>query len=221
MNKCENCIEWEYFEGYGYGCFYKKTMTPIDADKCDSFVDKKVNFNEEFIYKKRGFREITSDEELIKYAKKVTYGWSDAGHRHKFIDFYLSNYALSEPYASLTRKEFNRLKELQKIAQEEYKAEQAKYKYELYEGRPLTEAEIRMFLDRHIQRIEEQWGEDNFYTEQAREHKDKVLSKFRAGEVVPVDSYEYNAAYGNGIGSYDRILYSDGTIKDGCYGYLD
>ena len=45
MNKCKNCIEWEYFEGYGYGCFYKQTMTPIDADKCDSFVDKKVDFS--------------------------------------------------------------------------------------------------------------------------------------------------------------------------------
>ena len=180
-----------------------------------------VYSNEEFKYKKRGFEEITNDEELIKYAEKVTSGWSNAGHKHKFIDFYLSDYAMSEPYASLTYKEFNRLKELQKIAQNEHNAEQAKYKYELYEGRPLTETEIRMFLDRHIQQVAEQWGEDNFYTEQAKEHKNKILSKFKAGEVVPVDSYEYNAAYGNGTGSYDKTLYSDGTIKDGCYGYLD
>lgn len=35
--KCEDCIEWEYFEGYGYGCFCMKTMTPIDADKCEFY----------------------------------------------------------------------------------------------------------------------------------------------------------------------------------------
>lgn len=38
--KCEDCTEWEYFEGYGYGCFCMKTMTPIDADKCE-FYDKR------------------------------------------------------------------------------------------------------------------------------------------------------------------------------------
>ena len=36
--KCEECTEWEYFDGYGYGCFYGKTMAPIDADKCDGYV---------------------------------------------------------------------------------------------------------------------------------------------------------------------------------------
>lgn len=39
--KCEDCIEWEYFEGYGYGCFCMKTMTPIDADKCECYADKR------------------------------------------------------------------------------------------------------------------------------------------------------------------------------------
>lgn len=41
MKKCENCIEWEYFEGYGYGCFCMKTTTPIDAEKCKFYADKK------------------------------------------------------------------------------------------------------------------------------------------------------------------------------------
>ena len=39
--KCEDCIEWEYFEGYGYGCFCMKTMTPIDANKCECYADKR------------------------------------------------------------------------------------------------------------------------------------------------------------------------------------
>lgn len=38
VRKCEECTEWEYFEGYGYGCFYGQTMSPIDADKCDGYV---------------------------------------------------------------------------------------------------------------------------------------------------------------------------------------
>ena len=39
--KCEDCTEWEYFEGYGYGCFCMKTMTPIDANKCEFYADKR------------------------------------------------------------------------------------------------------------------------------------------------------------------------------------
>lgn len=37
--KCSNCIEWQYFEGYGYGCFCMKTMIPLDD--CENFVYKK------------------------------------------------------------------------------------------------------------------------------------------------------------------------------------
>lgn len=39
--KCEDCEEWEFFEGYGYGCFCMKTMTPIDANKCEFYTDKR------------------------------------------------------------------------------------------------------------------------------------------------------------------------------------
>lgn len=38
--QCKNCMEWEYFEGYGYGCFAKKTMTPLDAEKCEFFSNR-------------------------------------------------------------------------------------------------------------------------------------------------------------------------------------
>lgn len=41
MNECENCIEWEYFDGYGYGCFCMKTMIPIDSNECDFYADKR------------------------------------------------------------------------------------------------------------------------------------------------------------------------------------
>lgn len=76
---------------------------------------------EEFRYKARGFGAITNDDDLMAYAEKVTYGWSDAGHKRTFTSFYISDYALSQPYASLTRAEFDRLKELQAIARRKAK----------------------------------------------------------------------------------------------------
>lgn len=180
-----------------------------------------VKSRDEFIYESRGFKEITSDAELIKFAEKVTGNWYNAGHSRTFISYYLGDYALDEPQASLTKKEYERLKELQKVAIADYEAEQAKYKYELYEGRQMTESEVRMFLDRHVEDTKSQWGENHYYTQQAEEYRDKAISKFKAGEVVCVDSYDFNAAYGNGTGSYSKSLYSDGSIKDSCFGYLD
>ena len=180
-----------------------------------------VNSRDEFIYKSRGFEEITSDKELLDYAEKVTHHWYNAGHRHKFITYYLGDYALDEPKKSLTDKEYKRLKELQREQQDEWETEQAQYKYELYEGRPLTESEIRKFLDRHVETVKKQWGEHNYYTERAEEFRDKTISDFRHGKVVMVDSYEFTAAYGNGTGSFSKELWSDGTIREGCYGYLD
>ena len=41
MKECENCTEWEYFEGYGYGCFCMKTMSPVDASECEYYHDKR------------------------------------------------------------------------------------------------------------------------------------------------------------------------------------
>lgn len=80
-----------------------------------------VYSRDEFVYKCRGFGEIKSDEELISYAEKVTGHWQNAGWCRTFTSFYLSDYALDEPYRSLTKSEFARLKELQSaaIAEEE------------------------------------------------------------------------------------------------------
>ena len=182
---------------------------------------KEVQSRDEFIFESRGFKEITSDDELIKFAEKVTGHWYNAGHNHSFISYFLGDYALDEPKRSLTDKEYKRLKELQQIAKDEYEAEQAKYKYELYEGRPMTESEVRMFLDKHIEDAIKHWGESHYYTEQAREYKDKAISKFRNGEVICVDSYEFVDKFGSGLGSFDKALCSDGTIRDHCYGSLD
>ncbi len=77
---------------------------------------KAVSSRDEFIFTARGFGPIENDDELLAFAQKVTSNWYDAGHRRTFTSFYLSDYALSEPYRSLTLKEFARLKELQKEA---------------------------------------------------------------------------------------------------------
>lgn len=88
---------------------------------------KPVYSRDEFVFAKRHFGPIESDEELVKYAEKVTHGWYDAGWKRSFISFYLSDYALSSPRQDLTKREFERLQELQQIARDEYnKAEAAK-----------------------------------------------------------------------------------------------
>ena len=181
---------------------------------------KAVYSRDEFIFTSRGFEEITSDAELLKYAEKVTYGWQDAGHKQTFAGFYLSDYALSEPYRSLTHKEFARLKELQKKAREEVEREQAKYNFSNYEGRPLTEEESEMFLNRAITDAEKGVNGD-FYGNMAREAKIEKLARWRKGEVIEVAHSQYYGEYGNGTGDFEKVLMSDGTIRDICYGYAD
>lgn len=82
---------------------------------------KPVYSHDEFIFTCRGFGAIESDEELVKYAEKVTSHWSYSGWGHSFTDFYLSDYCLDEPMRSLTTKEYDRLKELQKEARRKEK----------------------------------------------------------------------------------------------------
>lgn len=77
---------------------------------------------DEFIYATRKHPAIQTDDELIAFAENVTSNWFNAGWHRTFTTFYLSDYALAEPYRSLTRAEFARLKELQKAAQAAAKA---------------------------------------------------------------------------------------------------
>lgn len=78
---------------------------------------KPVYSRDEFIFASRHFGAITTDEELLKYAEKVTGKWSHAGWCRTFTTYPLTDYALSEPCRSLTKSEFARLKELQAAAQ--------------------------------------------------------------------------------------------------------
>lgn len=77
---------------------------------------------DEFVFKARRRGAIEDDAELLAFAEKVTGHWYDSGWKRSFVSFYLSDYALSQPRASLTLKEFDRLKELQQQARHAAKA---------------------------------------------------------------------------------------------------
>ena len=83
---------------------------------------KAVYSRDEFVFACRKFGPIKTDDELLEYAKKATSNWYDAGWHRTFETFYLSKYALAEPYCSLTKTEFDRLLELQKESQTKIKA---------------------------------------------------------------------------------------------------
>lgn len=191
---------------------------------------KPVYSRDEFIFESRSSRykdytnvnlkeQITNDTELLKFAEKVTYGWQRHGHRQKFTHYFLAT--SEEPYNSLTLDEFNRLKQIQEEKYAEWKAEEARYEYDQYKGKKLEDDVIMMFLNKRIKDAEETWGPDSSRVRDAEARKSRILRELDEGKVVAIDSYEYNAEYGNGTGTYERTLYSDGTIREGCYGYLD
>ena len=97
---------------------------------------KPVYSRDEFIFECRHFGPIETDEELIKYAEKVTWGWLSAGWKQSFTGYYLGDYCLDHPMADLTTKEYERLKELQLEARrkekEEYDAQEWKYVETIY-----------------------------------------------------------------------------------------
>lgn len=97
---------------------------------------KAVYSSDEFVFACRGFGAIETDEELLKFAEKKTYGWSYRMSKCKFSEYFLSDYCMDEPARSLTKKEFNRLKELQmevrRKEKEEYDAQEWKYSETIY-----------------------------------------------------------------------------------------
>lgn len=94
--------------------------------------DKPMYSRDEYIFTKRGFKEIISDDFLIKFAKEVTYGWSQSGQKQTFTSYWLGSYCLDHPISDLTDKEYARLKELQEEARaEEQRIEDEKeWKYD-------------------------------------------------------------------------------------------
>ena len=86
---------------------------------------------------------------------------------------------------------------------------------------PLTQEEVFAYLTEEVIKNAMQWGPDYIYTQWAREVRDKKMAQFKAGEVVEVYRESYVDSYGNGCGNFEDILYSDGSVKTACFGYLD
>ena len=106
-----------------------------------------VYSRDEFVYRSRGRGRIEDDAELVAFAEKVTHGWFEAGWERSFATYHLSDYALSEPFNSLTRSEFDRLRELQQAAREERKAAE-----DAREWRTVGESH---FADNSVEEIQE------------------------------------------------------------------
>ena len=174
---------------------------------------KAVYSHDEYIFEKRGSGEITNDSELIEYSRKVTNNWHNAGHCRTFATYHLSNYALDEPKASLTKKEYNRLKELQQIAINEIEAEKAKYNIYKYEGTPLTKDQVKLFLTKFVEDIKNRWGDNHYYSQCAETTKLEKLALYNRGEVIAVYAIDTVEPYGNGYGDYSVCLMSDGSIR--------
>ena len=95
---------------------------------------------------------------------------------------------------------------MEKAQKEEYEAWLAKdkeYDYSNYEGRPLTEDEIKLFFKRQLEKCEER--NKGFVARQQEE----LLERWREGEIICVDSDS---------GSYDDYsLMSNGKILHSHY----
>ena len=108
----------------------------MDKHRYGTVDGKDVYSRDEYIFAARGFGAIENspkgDTFLLKYAKEVTSNWYESGWHRTFETYYLGNYCLDEPMASLTTIEYARLKELQREARKKAAREEAakEWKYE-------------------------------------------------------------------------------------------
>ncbi len=76
---CLDCIEWEYFEWYGYGCFAMKTMTPLDANECEFYADKRENVPHSWKPHKGVLEQLGEEQKTLLDTTKA---WSDCIAKH-------------------------------------------------------------------------------------------------------------------------------------------
>lgn len=96
---------------------------------------KPVYSRDEWIFTRRGFGAIETDEELLEFARKKSGNWYHAGWHRTFETYFLSDYVYEEPYASLTKAEFNRLIEMQRKSIEKKRLEEDAREWKLWETR--------------------------------------------------------------------------------------
>ena len=83
-------------------------------------------------------------------------------------------------------------------------------------GYKVTRDDIVELLDDHIRANAQHWGDDSFWTRQARGHKDRVLSAYDTGAdpvgVAALDWYHEDGC------DYEDWLLTDGSISRYVYG---
>lgn len=165
---------------------------------------------DEYVCAVRGFGPIGTDEELMAFAEKASHNWLDAGWRRPFIDFYLGDYALDEPKASLTDKEYARLKEIQKAMRDERDRVEAE-RMGRYDSGAVTREDMVFLLDAEIEN-----KDDGFWKDMARSHKEHVLKVYDTGG-EPVGVAMIDHWYEDGY-DYEKWLYTDGSLRTLMFG---
>jgi len=111
----------QYFAAYVNDEF--NTLHPAAPDpRVYGYVNgKPVYSREEYSYTARGFGPFESDDALLAYAEKATYGWSDAGWHRTFTTYYIDG---MDTWTAIkfTPDELKRLKEMQAAARAAEKA---------------------------------------------------------------------------------------------------
>ena len=92
---------------------------------------KAVYSADEFRYACRGFGALKTDKEIFDFAASRTSNWRSDHNggscaNGDFRFFYLSDYCYAEPFRSLTKSEFDRLKAMQKKEVEAWKEAEKK-----------------------------------------------------------------------------------------------
>ena len=172
---------------------------------------KVANTRDEYVCLKRGFDSFASDEKLLEFAKEKTGNWYQAGNKNNFTSYYLSsNSVLNEPYYSLTDAEFKRLVELQKEAIAKETEEKKQFDIFLFEGKPLTEDQVLLFLARDYEKQMEKHNNDVTFGLELKAKQLTLIKEYHQGNVIPV--FE-ELDLEDGLGTQVNVLYSDGTIK--------
>lgn len=83
----------------------------------------------EYYYAVRHRREITTDKELIAYAREVTSNWYYCGWHRTFLTYYFGR--LENGRYEMTKREYERLLELQKMAVKAFEGMQAAREWKL------------------------------------------------------------------------------------------
>ena len=78
-----------------------------------------------------------------------------------------------------------------------------------------TREAIEEIFEQRVQAAAKQWGEQDYWTKSAMDDKDRALKAYDEGKVIVVEKEPYHE---NGM-DWEKVYYSDGSVKNVCYGY--